>query len=612
MIQLDDFRCEVAFGVPPASYEAIILACSPRGYWRHKEGAELEDSSGFGNTLVKTGTIAEIDSLLPVEAGSDDKAGDFDGSSGFYTAADSASLDLGDTFTLEAHGRVDAFPGATLNARIFDKGTAAFGLRVNSDGTFSVIKVGSVVISTSTQALTLGQRHHIAATKDGADVHLYLDGVDVTGALTPATCEDNATDLAIGRNPISNDSFFNGALDEMAVFASALSAELIAIRAAAADPQWTNVSSRLQGLLVAQGKQKELDQTDAGTGTFRFDNSDRALDPEHAGSPYAGKVRAMTPIRLSIEYDGDTHEWFRGYVQAWPQAGIGPNVGVSEITAVDAFFPFSLADVGEGQAWPREKTGARINRVLDLAGFPSGQRAIDEGYSEVAEVTFELGSGVTALDHIMQVAGAELGLFFIDGRGRATFHDRHHRKSSANLASQAIFGDANTPGFTYRDVVLDTDEGRIWNDVQVTTPGGVTQRAEDPLSQIWYLRRTMARQTPLARATEAEDQADYLKETYKSERARLDGIEIIAHTPALMEQALSREISDHITVNRWPQKVGLPISQEAYIEHRELSFDGGVPIAKWILSTPAFTAVDWWLLGDAVFGELGTTTRIIY
>jgi hypothetical protein len=367
----------------------------------------------------------------------------------------------------------------------------------------------------------------------------------------------------------------------------------------AATPSWTAVSSYSMGFGTKRGRQKELDRIDAGTGAVRFRNEDRRFDPTHSGSPYSPNVLPMRRLRLSATHNAVTYRLFSGFVEAWPQTWEGPEVGYSEVNVTDAFLPLSKADVGENTTWPREFSGERITRILDEAGWPAGDRAIDTGFSEIAEVTFALGAGVTALDAIRQVADAELGIFFVNGSGVATFHDRHHRRDAAYLTSQATFGDALSGGLPYRSVVLDTDADRIWNDIQVTATGGETQRAEDATSQTTYLRRTMARQVSLARDTESADQAEYLLAQYKDPKNRFAAITVTpGTTDALWVQALGRELGDHITVQRHPQGVGSMITQECSIEAIEYRM-GPHPSSfqvTWLLSTPAYTVNDWFTL----------------
>jgi hypothetical protein len=385
-----------------------------------------------------------------------------------------------------------------------------------------------------------------------------------------------------------------------------------------ASPSWTNVTSYMTGFAIDRGRQKELDRIDAGTMSVRFRNEDRRFDPTHTTGPYYPNVKPMRKIRLSAVHNAVTYRLFTGFVQAWPQSWQGSRAGFSEVTCVDAFLPLSRADVGENTTWPQEFSGARITRILDEAGWPAADRSIDTGYSEIAEVTFALGAGVTALDAIRDVAGAELGTFFVDGQGFAVFQDRHHRKGASYLTSEATFSDGYGVGITYQqNVVLDTGAEQIWNDIQVTATGGETQRSEDAASQLTYLRRTMARQVPLARDTESADQAAYLLAQYKDPQNRLDGITITPKSDTVWVQALDPDLGRHITVKRWPQGVGAQITQECSVEKITMRGQpgkdtGGVLHTSYLVSTPAFSAVDWWLLGDATFGVEGTTTKLVY
>ena len=93
--------------------------------------------------------------------------------------------------------------------------------------------VADVASSTVTVTDTAGW-HHVAATKDGASVHLYVDGVDVTGAVTAQVLVDNTLPLAIGQT--SSGAFFHGGIDEVAVYGVALTGAQVAGRYARSAP----------------------------------------------------------------------------------------------------------------------------------------------------------------------------------------------------------------------------------------------------------------------------------------------------------------------------------------------------------------------------------------
>ncbi|HMC68188.1 MAG TPA: LamG-like jellyroll fold domain-containing protein, partial [Mycobacteriales bacterium] len=93
--------------------------------------------------------------------------------------------------------------------------------------------VADVAVSTVAVADTT-KWHYLVATKDGASVHLYVDGADVTGAVSNQAMVDNTEPLAIGQS--SSGAWFNGTIDEVALYNVALTAAQVASQYAAASP----------------------------------------------------------------------------------------------------------------------------------------------------------------------------------------------------------------------------------------------------------------------------------------------------------------------------------------------------------------------------------------
>ena len=75
--------------------------------------------------------------------------------------------------------------------------------------------------------------HHIVATKNGAAVRIYIDGVDVTGVVTNRTLTDGSAPLILGARRGTSSAFLDGFLDEVAIYKSILSpAQVVAHYAA--------------------------------------------------------------------------------------------------------------------------------------------------------------------------------------------------------------------------------------------------------------------------------------------------------------------------------------------------------------------------------------------
>src|SRR5207247_785066 len=79
------------------------------------------------------------------------------------------------------------------------KGEGSYSLRLSGAGQLLLRRNSVATVTTSTQAITdTSSWHHVAATLAGSVAHLYLDGVDVTGSVTPQTMADTTTPLSIG------------------------------------------------------------------------------------------------------------------------------------------------------------------------------------------------------------------------------------------------------------------------------------------------------------------------------------------------------------------------------------------------------------------------------
>jgi hypothetical protein len=210
---------------------AYLVQATPglRGYWRLGEpsGTIARDMVGLNDgTYVANPTKGVTGALV----GDSDTAVTFNGTTQCVTIPDANALDLGDIFSLEAW----VTPGtAGVDRQIVSKGSNSYSLRLGTaTNSLQLVKEAVSLIVTSTIVVGAGW-HHVVATKFGATVKLYIDGVDVTGTVTNATMADTATLLGIGASVSGTADFFNGSIDEVAIYCRALSAGEVADHAAA-------------------------------------------------------------------------------------------------------------------------------------------------------------------------------------------------------------------------------------------------------------------------------------------------------------------------------------------------------------------------------------------
>jgi glucose/arabinose dehydrogenase/chitodextrinase len=202
-------------GPPPSS--GLVAA------WGMNEGTgtAVSDLSGNANTGTASGATWTT--------GRYGQALAFDGVDDVVVVPDSSSLDLSTGMTLEAW----VYPTTTLVSwkAILQKQVDAYFLNGNTSnnrpgvgGTFS----GACCTLIEGQgALPLNQWTHVAGTYDGAQLRLYVNGVQVASQARTGSLEVNAFPLRIGGNTYSTE-FFPGRIDEVRIYNRALSAAEIA------------------------------------------------------------------------------------------------------------------------------------------------------------------------------------------------------------------------------------------------------------------------------------------------------------------------------------------------------------------------------------------------
>lgn len=262
-----------------------------------------------------------------------------------------------------------------------------------------------------------------------------------------------------------------------------------------------------------------------------------------------------------------TFRLFTGYILRLPQETLSYRRGQVTLECVDGFAVLAKDEfVGSP---PSEGSAARITRMLDSAGWPSALRKLDAGTQTLAALT---NVAFSHLAHLLDVAYTEIGAFFIDGSGRAVFHDRNHRTTDPrSTTGRFTFGDA-AGELPYLPTILpEQDVARVRNEIKATRPGGVQQTATDATSISRYFTRTLSAETlhstDAAALTWAQTVLANLKEPpLEVERLDLDP----ARDPLLWAATLALEISDRVTVNRRPQGLAL-VQFVSFVEAIEIS-----------------------------------------
>lgn len=289
-------------------------------------------------------------------------------------------------------------------------------------------------------------------------------------------------------------------------------------------------------------------------------------------------------------------------------------------TALDAAEVLEHYQAGAAP-WDGDTTGERLARVLDLVGWPAGDRDIDTG--EVVLGPASLSGSPLAYGKTLEQA--EQGRFYIDGQGRVVFKGAHAvLNETESTTSQATFGDGSGSELPYRigGIGLEQPVDMIVNDVEFSSDSGSVVTVVDDTSQTDYGVRTLKRTVAAPQdAARLENAALYVLGRYKDPQTRLPAL---SFTPVrvpgagqtwtaieMWEAALGLDIAHRVTVVRRPQDVGTEITLTELVEGVQHRFNTKTWDVTLFLS-PADTR-HYWTWGVSEWGaSADPTTRWAY
>lgn len=180
----------------------------------------IQDFSGLSNTGTNVGATYGV-------SGRYNTAMQFDGSSNYIDIPNSASLNPANTLTLEAWVRWNIVPSTGNSwAQIIDKnGDNGYQIQHSSGNSafeFALQTSSARTYIIGTTAPVQGIWYHVVGVYDGSTIKIYVNGnLEGTNNLT-GTILTNTSNVNIGRRT-SNDRYFNGVIDEVAIYNRALS-----------------------------------------------------------------------------------------------------------------------------------------------------------------------------------------------------------------------------------------------------------------------------------------------------------------------------------------------------------------------------------------------------
>ncbi len=294
----------------------------------------------------------------------------------------------------------------------------------------------------------------------------------------------------------------------------------------------------------SRGRQTADGNVAAGGGTIVLADRDGLFNPHNLASPLAGKLKPMRPVQLTATTavlfgPAPFYRCFYLFIRSI-EHNPDPNVLETTIELIDLFDWLAMMRpviASQGVS----KVGIEIGRVLDAVYWTNPAMRLLVAGDDITG--FSADGTVSALDLIASLLVIDPGgMFFIDGRGRATYKSRH---------TIMLQGGAVTLDGTMSALGSGTSSDNIENRATVTSTGGTAQVATNVVSSHDYgIRDGQSVETDLLFSDgHADALARELVRLKGTPDAPMWGLELKNRTTAVQAHILSRELGQRLTVS---------------------------------------------------------------
>lgn len=286
-----------------------------------------------------------------------------------------------------------------------------------------------------------------------------------------------------------------------------------------------DLSANVVSCSIRRGRNRILDQFQAGTATVVVNDPTGDLNPMNVSGAYYGKLVPLRKILIYAKYLGTQYPLFYGYINTYTtNFATGVN-SVSQVTlqCTDGMRLINNAVISSVPASAAgDNTSTRITQILDLISWPSSLRSLDTGSS-----TCQIDPGTanrSALDALQVIADkTEFGGLFLSTTGQVKFYSRNNIALRA-AQPQAYFDDQGS-NTDYQSIQLMHDDVMIVNDVRVNRLGGAVQSVSDATSISTYFTHSGVRANNLVETdAEALSQAQTLLAARKDATLRISSL----------------------------------------------------------------------------------------
>jgi hypothetical protein len=373
---------------------------------------------------------------------------------------------------------------------------------------------------------------------------------------------------------------------------------------------------------VRRGRNRILANFEAGTATVTLNDPDSDFNPQNASGPYYGKLIPLRKIRIYAEtvVGGDLIEvnLFSGYITSYDTGFYSGVYTTSTVVlqCVDGFRLLNNVSTPIDAGTPpvpvpipgcttAQLSGARVNEILNFAGFPESMRNTNFGNSIMQA---DPGGARSVLAAIQTIEQSEFGAFFMGRSGKTLFYSRDKVAEAADVAAR-IYTDL-TPtavNFPYSNIDFAFDDQNILNRVTVQRVGGVAQTVESQDSIDKFFVKSGQRSNLLIQTDqESEDQANTLLAARKDADLRIESITLNMNATVNELNTLVNLTSDiyNLIIAQKQMSGGSSIEKELFIQGVQHDVTPDSWNIKLLTAEPLIQA---FILDSSTQGILGNT-----
>lgn len=365
---------------------------------------------------------------------------------------------------------------------------------------------------------------------------------------------------------------------------------------------YADLTSIVQSVNITRGRNRQLDQFNAGTATISFYNASRILDPLNTASIYYPFVLPRCPVIINANgvpiYTGLITDWNLDYDMA--------NKDIMYASCSDNFTVLANQQLN-AHTTTAELSSTRVSTVLAYSEIAyQGAKSIGTGSSTLggtaASASFSISQDTNLLNYLQLITTSEQGYLYMSANGTLTFKGR---SSVLNPVASATFNTTGT-AIPYQTLINQFGDELLYNFIVTQSPAGAVQTTSNSASIALYQAQQYSILDLLNSSTaEVAALGNYLLGKYQNPVLRFTGLstQLAALSTANQNLLFSLDLTNVTTVEK-NFVTGTPLtdSQTLIISGISHSIQPGSHIVSY-----TFESTDgnqYLTLDDAIFGTL--------